>query len=71
MTAEEKLDALRKFRGDIHIYHDGKIAMLSTVEGEPDSWGADWDKALERLVRRQREGSSKRKLAREFSSKPD
>lgn len=57
-SAEEKLDALRKFRGDIIVYQDGSIGMNSTVDGEPDSWGKDWDKALERLHRKQQRKSA-------------
>lgn len=49
----ERLDALRKFVGDIIVYPDKSISMYSTVDRQPDSYGKDWDEALDRLHKRQ------------------
>lgn len=55
ISAEEKLDALRKLgRAEINTYDDGSISLYALRTPHLESFGRDWDDCLERLVRRQR-----------------
>lgn len=53
VSDSERLAALKKFVGDVIIYPDKSISLLSTVDRQPSSYGKDWDEALDRLHKRQ------------------
>lgn len=58
-SAEEKLAALREFRGDVDVYSDGSIQLRPYTADQSVVGGVDWDVTLERLIKSQRRNSKK------------